>query len=491
MLFDQSAPKVFFSEKDAEGTYNIYGADKLSDTLYSAPALLGESLVSVKDDIYPVLSPDGSRLYFTSSGLAGMGGFDVYVSTWNDADQEWGEPENLGFPFSSPYDDFLFTPTPDGNFSLLASNRNCPDTDSVDIFVFKYDSTPVKTALTDLEEIRKVARLDITRTTETAEKAELSQTRQSDSLFISYSSLISRFRAVKDSIRTNGARQTIWREEYLKASDPADQKYFEKLITDAENQTLNYQMQLGELSASLSEMEMDFLMKGIIINLDEISGNDITQEDQSAELPEYQFEKRTVRNFPAGISFEEPEAKIDYEFKILDEAVIVEDNTLPDGLVYQIQLLATSKQVGVKDLKGLSPVFENRQTSGKYIYTAGLFYSYNEALGNLSTVKRRFSSAIIVAFNDGKSISLQNAKKMESSSGSDKGGGLYRVVLSGYTEALPANILQAIQANTTKDIARGSAGYSIAPFDSKAQAEQLAQELKNAGAENVVVEAIK
>jgi hypothetical protein len=40
------------------------------------------------------ISPDGNRLYFHSDRPGGMGGLDIWVSTW--ADGVWGEPENLG-----------------------------------------------------------------------------------------------------------------------------------------------------------------------------------------------------------------------------------------------------------------------------------------------------------------------------------------------------------------------------------------------------------
>lgn len=42
------------------------------------------TLNSQEDEILPYQSDDGKKLYFSSNGLAGMGGFDIYVSYWDE-----------------------------------------------------------------------------------------------------------------------------------------------------------------------------------------------------------------------------------------------------------------------------------------------------------------------------------------------------------------------------------------------------------------------
>jgi len=43
---------------------------------------------------YPCLSEDGKQLFFCSDDGDGLGGYDIYISRWDNG--YWGEPENLG-----------------------------------------------------------------------------------------------------------------------------------------------------------------------------------------------------------------------------------------------------------------------------------------------------------------------------------------------------------------------------------------------------------
>lgn len=149
---------IYYSAKDEEGIRNIY-ATHLTDSLWSVPTLINEQMTSSSDEIYPMLSPDGQSLYFASKGLYGMGGYDLYVSNWNSETNDWDMPVNMGFPYSSPYDDFLFVNTEDGKYSIFASNREC-GRDSVTIYVLEYDSMPVRKAVTDVDELRALASLN-------------------------------------------------------------------------------------------------------------------------------------------------------------------------------------------------------------------------------------------------------------------------------------------------------------------------------------------
>ena len=73
------------------------------------------------DMIYPMY--EGDRMYFASKNLPGFGGYDLYYSDWNEDLGEWGEPHNLGFPYNSPFDDFLFMTTADGKYNIFSSDR--------------------------------------------------------------------------------------------------------------------------------------------------------------------------------------------------------------------------------------------------------------------------------------------------------------------------------------------------------------------------------
>ena len=128
----------YFSRKNTAGDFDIFCSAPVDSALWSAPVPVCADAVSAGNELYPMLSPDGKRLYFSSDGLFGMGGYDLYVAHWDPVSQAWGQVQNLGFPYSSTADDLLFCDTEDGRYSVFASNRNC-GADSVVIYVLRQE----------------------------------------------------------------------------------------------------------------------------------------------------------------------------------------------------------------------------------------------------------------------------------------------------------------------------------------------------------------
>ncbi len=78
---------------------------------------------------FPHLSVDGNTLYFASDRPGGMGGWDLYVSTWNGT--SWSPPKNLGAPINTPGNEI--TPFVEGDFLYFASDWH-PGLGGFDIF---------------------------------------------------------------------------------------------------------------------------------------------------------------------------------------------------------------------------------------------------------------------------------------------------------------------------------------------------------------------
>ena len=116
------------------------------------------------------------------------------------------------------------------------------------------------------------------------------------------------------------------------------------------------------------------------------------------------------------VSFMDPEPQFNFELSVGKEGAFAEDNSLPDGICYQIQLFVTSSKVSVKQLKGLRPVYAHRQPSGKTLYAAGLFRTYSDAQSALLKVRKAgFQSAYIISYKDGKTIPVKAARTAEAS----------------------------------------------------------------------------
>ncbi|QKG52137.1 OmpA family protein [Hymenobacter sp. BRD67] len=71
---------------------------------WTAPRNLGLLVNSKNWDSQPSLSADGRTLYFASNRGGGLGGFDIYVSTIGD-DDAWGPARNVGAPINTSRDD--------------------------------------------------------------------------------------------------------------------------------------------------------------------------------------------------------------------------------------------------------------------------------------------------------------------------------------------------------------------------------------------------
>lgn len=486
---DPSLNRMFF-ERDNGGQSDIYTSTRIKDSLWSAPAILGSSHMSAKDEVMPIVSYDGKKLYYSSKGLFGMGGYDLFVCQWDEASNSWGEPQNLGFPFSSVGDDFLYSDTPDGNFSILTSNRGC-GADSVTIYVLQFKNEPLKTAVSAAE-ARRIAALEVQKVQAPKEEEEQEDfLDNADPLQLKYAAALAEYSDVKDSIATVTARQQDLRNRYASSIDESEKGLFQRNLASAEQRMFTLQQQLRTAAAKVQAAEMECLQKGVAVDPSLFGKPRRDDNTEIQQLPDYEFVRLPA---PARLLavFEVPEEQMDYTFQVLDEAVIAESNdVLNEGLVYQIQILSGSSKLALRQLRGLSPVFEKRQSNGRYIYCVGKFSRYADAQKALPTVKRYFSSAYIVAFRDGKSMSVANARKAEAA-GVDR----YQIIFSEYPDGIPTEIMQVIRANCSKDIARrtsdeGKVIYYIAPFDSQTEAESLVAKLRAAGAKGLSTDTIK
>lgn len=486
---DPSLGKMFF-ERSEDGQSDIYTSTRVRDSLWSAPELLGSSHMSSKDEVMPIVSYDGKKLYYSSKGLFGMGGYDLFVCQWDEASGSWGEPQNLGFPFSSVGDDFLYSDTPDGNFTIFASNRDC-GADSVTIYVLAFKNEPLKTAVSAAE-ARRIAALEVNKPqAQQAVEVQDEALDNADPLQLKYAAAMEQYQDVKDSIASVSARQADLRARYAASSDESERGLFQRNLASAEQTMFSLQQQLRTAAGKVQEAEMECLKKGVAIDPSLFSKPQKSKDPDILQLPDYEFLRLPAPGRIVAV-FEQPEEQFDYSFRVEDEAVIAESNdVLNDGLVYQIQMVSGSSKLAVRQLRGLSPVFEKRQSNGRYTYCVGKFSRYADAQKALPTVKRYFSSAYIVAFRDGKSMTVANARKAEAA-GVDR----YQVIFSEYPDGIPSDIMQIIRANTSKDIARrtsdeGKVIYYIAPFDSQTEAESLVAKLRAAGAKGLSTDTIK
>lgn len=474
---------IYYSAKDEEGIRNIY-ATHLTDSLWSVPTLINEQMTSSSDEIYPMHSPDGQSLYFASKGLYGMGGYDLYVSNWNSETNDWDMPVNMGFPYSSPYDDFLFVNTEDGKYSIFASNREC-GRDSVTIFVLEYDSMPVRKAVTDVDELRALASLNPARDHSRIDNyAAVPDEGQQDESTKRYMDKMREVRALRDSVARFGKNLEKMRSGLAGASGEEKARLTAE-ISDKEMMLPTLNSALNVAVKELQNIEMDFLANGIVIDTRKLQAE--ADKEIVGASSGYTFSKNSYG--PAlHLDIMKPKPTFDYSFMILPEGRFAENNTLPEGIIYQIRIFTLGREATVADLNGLSPVFERTTTSGRHAYSVGLFKSYKDVLSNLNKVKNRgFRDAQIDAFHNGQVINVRKARELES-----KVRTLFMVkIFPEDGQSLSEQAIAAVHEHSDKDLIKsveaGSVVFTTGPFEDKSQVDVLVAALKAAGAENVSV----
>ncbi len=87
---------------------------------WGKPVNLGPAVNTAGKEMFPYAAENGD-LYFSSDGLPGFGGLDLFVT--RKVDGKWLTPKNLGSPVNSPADDFSLVTGGDGNTGLFSSNR--------------------------------------------------------------------------------------------------------------------------------------------------------------------------------------------------------------------------------------------------------------------------------------------------------------------------------------------------------------------------------
>lgn len=130
------------NRKGGKGGYDLYFVTRdfgTSDFNYSLPVNLGDNINTPKDEMTPFYDVAAKQLYFSSNGLPGVGGLDIFRISGDRS--SWGEPENLGLPTNSIADDYHYTLRSDKQGGYFVSNRlegtSKTYTDNDDLFQFK------------------------------------------------------------------------------------------------------------------------------------------------------------------------------------------------------------------------------------------------------------------------------------------------------------------------------------------------------------------
>ncbi|MDR3706049.1 MAG: OmpA family protein [Paludibacteraceae bacterium] len=118
------------------GGSDIYVVTKESgNSSWGKPVNLGNKINTEANELFPFYEDKSGLLFFSSNGLNGLGGLDVYVATKTPRGFE--NIQNVGAPINTPYDDFAYIIAENFKYGYFSSNRPEGKGDD-DIYAFTY-----------------------------------------------------------------------------------------------------------------------------------------------------------------------------------------------------------------------------------------------------------------------------------------------------------------------------------------------------------------
>ncbi|MCX6270083.1 MAG: OmpA family protein [Bacteroidetes bacterium] len=117
--------------------------------LWGQGQTIGSEINTTLNDGFIYMHPDGKTIYFSSQGHNSMGGYDIFRSVRLAG--RWSEPENLGYPINTPYDETSFVLSASGKRAYITSNRKEGGKGGMDIYRVTYLG-PVKQPVSDFED---------------------------------------------------------------------------------------------------------------------------------------------------------------------------------------------------------------------------------------------------------------------------------------------------------------------------------------------------
>lgn len=126
---------MMWAEPDSLGTVRLVESVKLTDGTWQEPTFTPETLNNGGFADYPFMMPDGTTLYYASDGNGSIGGYDIFVASRDAATGEYLQPQSLGMPYNSPYDDFMLAIDEENGIGWWATDRNLLG-DKLTLYVF-------------------------------------------------------------------------------------------------------------------------------------------------------------------------------------------------------------------------------------------------------------------------------------------------------------------------------------------------------------------
>lgn len=133
LYLNEMGNKVYFSQPDGH-QQQLYTADKLGNE-WSKPQPLQGLSEGIDEASYPFMLTDGLTFYFAGKGEESIGGYDIFMTRYDSRSGSFLKPENIGMPFNSEANDYMYAIDEANRIGYFASDRRQPE-GKVCIYIF-------------------------------------------------------------------------------------------------------------------------------------------------------------------------------------------------------------------------------------------------------------------------------------------------------------------------------------------------------------------
>ena len=126
VYINEMGNKCFFSDENANGQMQLYTLDKLGQD-WSDPLALSGINEGISETNYPFMMTDGTTFYFAAKGKESIGGYDIFVTRADSKNGQFLKPENIGMPFNSEANDYMYVIDELSNIGYFVTDRRQPE----------------------------------------------------------------------------------------------------------------------------------------------------------------------------------------------------------------------------------------------------------------------------------------------------------------------------------------------------------------------------
>ena len=286
VYLNQLKNKCVFS-KYADNGWGLYSSELIGGKWANTMPLEGLDMAGNDVDInWPFLLSDGTTLYFAAKGEESIGGYDIFMTRYDESTGAYLKPENIGMPFNSISNDYFYVVDEFDGYGWFATDRNQPE-GSVCIYSFILNNVREnynQDAYTpeQLKQLSELHSISMTWTDESSRKHALEQLaeiakrkhsvqKKNDFTFVindkyTYTTLTDfksadaaeKYARLNDILRKKAKLDNsmeLARDAYPNAKPQQQEQYREQLLA-AEKQSQRYETEIAVLTKEIRSIEL-------------------------------------------------------------------------------------------------------------------------------------------------------------------------------------------------------------------------------------------